>query len=75
MPSLSPTYPDGENLDGIAVGWGKNSTNSTSSIYELNNVKLNIFKGSYCKQLNENLIKNWNSQICAGKNQKLFEFL
>ena len=74
LPPSSPAYPTGENIDAYAVGWGKNATNSTSPVYDLNNVKLKIYDASKCKPVNEDMLKDWNSQICAGRIYSISKF-
>ena len=59
-------YPDISNVDSYAVGWGA-TVNQGLESYFLRNVKLTIYEGKICNNVQIGLKKNWVSQICAGE--------
>lgn len=64
LPNLNKT--DVENSTSVtAVGWGR--TSSAGSLSDvLRKVNITIYNSSACNNTNNELIKDWNSQLCAG---------
>jgi len=48
------------------IGWGTVSEAGASS-NSLKNAQIEIFDKNYCSEVLDELPKNWNAQICAGK--------
>ena len=64
LPNLNKT--DVENSTSVtAVGWGR--TSSAGSLSDvLRKVNITVYNSSACNDTNNELIKDWNSQLCAG---------
>lgn len=65
-------YPLEVNTTVWALGWGQTSVDETFRPTGLHEVDLKLYNGSFCDKIYENIPKDWNKQICAGKNAKNF---
>lgn len=75
--SSIPVYPVQTNIPVWNVGWGRLGENS-STIPNLNNVKMTLYNPIFCGNLAPTVTKDWNRQICAGRNlfrKSLIQFL
>ena len=58
-------YPVAANQNGYIVGWGTLSEGG-SSPDNLQNTKITVYSENSCSNVYPNVVKNWNSQVCAG---------
>lgn len=59
-------YPNFSNMDAYAVGWGA-TVNFGLESYFLQNVKLTLYEGNICSDVEIDLKKNWTTQMCVGE--------
>ncbi|CAF0826359.1 unnamed protein product [Brachionus calyciflorus] len=59
-------YPN-ENVKAYIAGWGANDTDGTIYPDILKQAVITIYNSSMCKDVLNDLNKNWDKQICAGK--------
>lgn len=64
LPAKSASFPPA-NTASYAAGWGTTSSSSSSTSDQLRNVRLTVYDGSSCSQVND--VSSWNGQICAGE--------
>ena len=65
-PSNGLVYPINNPLESWAIGWGALSYLGSSPDI-LYNVNLTIYNETMCSYVSIGVVKNWQSQICAGE--------
>lgn len=56
-------YPTEKNIDAWTAGWGKIQGLMPDN---LQNIKITLLDGFYCRLVQTSLVKDWSIQICAG---------
>lgn len=66
-------YPTSINITSYAAGWGTLSYGGLLAT-TLKNVKLTVYSSYLCDQIFPSVLKDFNSQLCAGKPTLIIHF-
>ncbi|RNA16476.1 serine protease 27-like [Brachionus plicatilis] len=67
LPEDSDIYPENSDIDAYIVGWGKTSSAALTTPDILQEALVTVYDSSKCSLVSIGTLKNWQSQICAGK--------